>query len=110
MAPLATKKLCRRRRVTGWGSTTSTGPASRAGGSWIGAADPGTGAATVSMVKMIAVPRPGGHLLLMCKPQFEAQPGDVGKGGVVRDPEVRRRAVASVARYASDLGGVHPIA
>lgn len=29
--------------------------------------------------------RAGGHLLMLAKPQFELQPGQVGKGGVVRD-------------------------
>ncbi|HEX2547177.1 MAG TPA: TlyA family RNA methyltransferase [Ramlibacter sp.] len=28
---------------------------------------------------------PAGHLLMLAKPQFELQPGQVGKGGVVRD-------------------------
>ena len=54
----------------------------------------------------LACARSPWRAIVLVKPQFEAQPGDVGKGGVVRDPEVRRRAVASVARYASDLGGV----
>lgn len=27
-----------------------------------------------------------GHLLMLVKPQFELQPGQVGKGGIVRDP------------------------
>jgi len=26
-----------------------------------------------------------GHLLMLVKPQFELQPGQVGKGGIVRD-------------------------
>ncbi|HZN48293.1 MAG TPA: SAM-dependent methyltransferase, partial [Ramlibacter sp.] len=30
--------------------------------------------------------KPGGQLLMLAKPQFELQPGQVGKGGVVRDP------------------------
>jgi 23S rRNA (cytidine1920-2'-O)/16S rRNA (cytidine1409-2'-O)-methyltransferase len=30
-------------------------------------------------------PTGGGHLLMLAKPQFELQPGQVGKGGVVRD-------------------------
>jgi 23S rRNA (cytidine1920-2'-O)/16S rRNA (cytidine1409-2'-O)-methyltransferase len=30
--------------------------------------------------------KPRGHLLMLAKPQFELQPGQVGKGGVVRDP------------------------
>ena len=29
--------------------------------------------------------KPGGHLLMLVKPQFELQPGQVGKGGIVRD-------------------------
>ncbi len=38
----------------------------------------------------------GGDLILLIKPQFEAGKGDVGRGGIVRDPEVRRRAVEKV--------------
>ncbi|MFC7407651.1 TlyA family RNA methyltransferase [Hydrogenophaga atypica] len=29
--------------------------------------------------------RPGGHLLMLVKPQFELQPQQIGKGGIVRD-------------------------
>jgi 23S rRNA (cytidine1920-2'-O)/16S rRNA (cytidine1409-2'-O)-methyltransferase len=35
--------------------------------------------------------------VLLVKPQFEAGPADVGRGGVVRDPEVWRRAIEGVA-------------
>jgi 23S rRNA (cytidine1920-2'-O)/16S rRNA (cytidine1409-2'-O)-methyltransferase len=38
--------------------------------------------------------------LAMVKPQFELGRGRVGKGGVVRDPALRREAVASVAASA----------
>jgi 23S rRNA (cytidine1920-2'-O)/16S rRNA (cytidine1409-2'-O)-methyltransferase len=38
--------------------------------------------------------------LAMVKPQFEVGRGNVGKGGVVRDPPLRREAIASVARAA----------
>ena len=34
--------------------------------------------------------------LLLIKPQFEAGRGAVGKGGIVRDPHIRRAAVESV--------------
>ena len=30
--------------------------------------------------------KPHGQLLMLVKPQFELQPGQVGKGGIVRDP------------------------
>jgi 23S rRNA (cytidine1920-2'-O)/16S rRNA (cytidine1409-2'-O)-methyltransferase len=42
--------------------------------------------------------------LAMVKPQFEVGRGAVGKGGVVRDPELRRSAVASVAACGEALG------
>ena len=47
---------------------------------------------------------PGGDLLLMVKPQFEAGREAVEKGGVVRDPVVHARAVADVALAAQRLG------
>jgi 23S rRNA (cytidine1920-2'-O)/16S rRNA (cytidine1409-2'-O)-methyltransferase len=44
--------------------------------------------------------------LAMVKPQFEAGRERVGKGGVVRDPALRREAIAAVAGAAADLGAV----
>jgi 23S rRNA (cytidine1920-2'-O)/16S rRNA (cytidine1409-2'-O)-methyltransferase len=40
----------------------------------------------------------------MVKPQFELGRGRVGKGGVVREPALRREAVESVADAARGLG------
>lgn len=37
--------------------------------------------------------KPGGLLLPLIKPQFEAGRRLVGKGGIVRDPQVRRRVI-----------------
>jgi 23S rRNA (cytidine1920-2'-O)/16S rRNA (cytidine1409-2'-O)-methyltransferase len=42
--------------------------------------------------------------LAMVKPQFEVGRERLGKGGVVRDPGLRREAIAAVARCAQDLG------
>jgi 23S rRNA (cytidine1920-2'-O)/16S rRNA (cytidine1409-2'-O)-methyltransferase len=42
--------------------------------------------------------------LAMVKPQFEVGRERIGKGGVVRDPELRREAIASVASAARGLG------
>jgi 23S rRNA (cytidine1920-2'-O)/16S rRNA (cytidine1409-2'-O)-methyltransferase len=42
--------------------------------------------------------------LAMVKPQFEAGPERVGKGGVVRDPAIRAEIVASVAHEARSNG------
>ncbi|WP_293171282.1 TlyA family RNA methyltransferase [Oceanithermus sp.] len=46
--------------------------------------------------------RPGGKALVLVKPQFELGPGV--HAGVVRDPELRRRAVARVRSAARTLG------
>ena len=46
----------------------------------------------------LALAAPGWQALAMVKPQFEAGRDEVGKGGVVRDPEIRRRVVREIAR------------
>jgi 23S rRNA (cytidine1920-2'-O)/16S rRNA (cytidine1409-2'-O)-methyltransferase len=47
---------------------------------------------------------PGYDVLALIKPQFEVGRGQVGKGGVVRDPERRRAALVSVGERALALG------
>jgi 23S rRNA (cytidine1920-2'-O)/16S rRNA (cytidine1409-2'-O)-methyltransferase len=42
--------------------------------------------------------------LALIKPQFEAGRAAVGKGGVVRDPSLRRRALVAVGETAVELG------
>jgi 23S rRNA (cytidine1920-2'-O)/16S rRNA (cytidine1409-2'-O)-methyltransferase len=42
--------------------------------------------------------------LLMVKPQFEVGRGNVGSGGVVRDPDLRAGAIRAVAEAAQALG------
>jgi 23S rRNA (cytidine1920-2'-O)/16S rRNA (cytidine1409-2'-O)-methyltransferase len=48
--------------------------------------------------------RPDADFLLLVKPQFEVGRDRVGAGGVVRDPALRRGAVAGVAQAARGLG------
>ena len=48
--------------------------------------------------------RPGGEVVALVKPQFEAGVDDVGKGGVVRDARVHRRVLEEVVVTAHDLG------
>jgi len=43
--------------------------------------------------------RPGGTIVTLIKPQFEAGRSEVGRGGVVRDEGVRRRVVESVREF-----------
>jgi len=46
--------------------------------------------------------QPGGRAYLLIKPQFEARREEVGKGGVVRNPEIRRRCVDEICAFATD--------
>lgn len=54
--------------------------------------------------RIAALARPGGRLLVLVKPQFELERGDVGAGGVVRDPALRREAARRVRAAAAALG------
>jgi len=53
--------------------------------------------------------RPGGQLIALIKPQFEAGRTDVGKGGVVRDAGVHERVQAEVIGFATGTLGLHLI-
>lgn len=48
--------------------------------------------------------RPGGDLILLVKPQFEAGRDEVRKGGIVRDEAVQARVIEEVATAANRLG------
>ena len=47
---------------------------------------------------------PGGDVITLVKPQFEAGREEVGKGGIVRDVEVQQRVVEAVTTAAAQLG------
>jgi 23S rRNA (cytidine1920-2'-O)/16S rRNA (cytidine1409-2'-O)-methyltransferase len=53
-----------------------------------------------------AVLAPGGVLIVLIKPQFEAPASKVGKGGIVRDPSVRAEVIDRVVRGAAESGFV----
>jgi 23S rRNA (cytidine1920-2'-O)/16S rRNA (cytidine1409-2'-O)-methyltransferase len=53
---------------------------------------------------VLALAAPGWEAVVLVKPQFEAGRQDVGKGGVVRDPDVRRRVLREVAEAALEWG------
>ena len=59
---------------------------------------------TLVLDALDGVVEPLGDLVLMVKPQFEVGRELVGKGGVVRDPDVRAAAVVGVADRAAALG------
>lgn len=63
-----------------------------------------------SLVPAIAgLSAPGADLLLLVKPQFEADRTDVGPGGVVSDPAIWRRAILRVAAVLRSHGS-EPVA
>ena len=48
--------------------------------------------------------KPGGRIIALIKPQFEVGKGEVGKGGIVRDPAAHEKVIEDVRRTAADLG------
>lgn len=54
-----------------------------------------------SIVPLLTV---SGKLIVLIKPQFEVGKGEVGKGGIVRDPEKHIRVVADVNEFVTNLG------
>jgi 23S rRNA (cytidine1920-2'-O)/16S rRNA (cytidine1409-2'-O)-methyltransferase len=48
--------------------------------------------------------KPDALLVVLIKPQFEVGRGEVGKGGIVRDPEKHERVVAEITAFAIELG------
>jgi len=53
---------------------------------------------------VVARMKPGAWLIVLAKPQFEVGPSEVGKGGIVRDPELHRRVVDDVSRALAERG------
>ena len=67
-------------------------------------------ASFISLTKLLpamtSVLVPGGEMLTLIKPQFEAGREKVGKGGVVRDPDVHREVIASVRAFGEKTLGL----
>ena len=59
---------------------------------------------TKGLPAVVSLAAPSFDCLAMVKPQFEVGRSRVGKGGVVRDPALRREAVAAVAACGARLG------
>jgi 23S rRNA (cytidine1920-2'-O)/16S rRNA (cytidine1409-2'-O)-methyltransferase len=60
--------------------------------------------ATKILPAIIALLKDGGRLIILIKPQFEVGRGEVGKGGIVRDPEKHARVIEEVNKAAGELG------
>jgi 23S rRNA (cytidine1920-2'-O)/16S rRNA (cytidine1409-2'-O)-methyltransferase len=60
--------------------------------------------ATKILPALVPLLKEGGRLVVLVKPQFEVGKGEVGKGGVVRDPLQHARVVEEVNDCARALG------
>jgi 23S rRNA (cytidine1920-2'-O)/16S rRNA (cytidine1409-2'-O)-methyltransferase len=59
---------------------------------------------TMLLPRIPAVLKPGGHCVALVKPQFEVGREHVGKGGIVRDPELQRSAIDKVTAAGRSAG------
>jgi 23S rRNA (cytidine1920-2'-O)/16S rRNA (cytidine1409-2'-O)-methyltransferase len=61
---------------------------------------------SVSLILPALVPllQNGGQMVILIKPQFEVGKGQVGKGGIVRDPALHSAACERVERAVRELG------
>ena len=46
--------------------------------------------------------QPGGSVICLIKPQFELSRGEVGKGGIVREAELRSKAVETIRIFVTE--------
>lgn len=64
------------------------------------------------LAAVVAVAAPRAEFLILIKPQFELDRGDIGKGGIVRDAKLHERAIERVRDAARSAGlqekGVKP--
>ena len=62
----------------------------------------------ISVLKVLpvvaAAMKPGGQLVVLIKPQFEATRGQIGAKGVVRDTKVHQEVIAKVIAGAGEMG------
>jgi 23S rRNA (cytidine1920-2'-O)/16S rRNA (cytidine1409-2'-O)-methyltransferase len=67
---------------------------------------------TKILAAVVSLAAPGSDFLILIKPQFELRREDIGPGGIVSDPLLHQRAIASVRAAAEGLGlqplGVKP--
>lgn len=59
---------------------------------------------TLVLPALVPMLNPGANVLMLVKPQFELQPGQVGKGGIVRDEAMYTVVEARIRACYSELG------
>ncbi len=64
---------------------------------------------TKILAPAVAAAKPNAIFLILIKPQFELRREDVSTGGIVKDPALHEKAIASVKSYAQQ-SGLEPLA
>lgn len=64
---------------------------------------------TLILPAIVPLLQPAGEMVILVKPQFEAGKGQVGKGGIVREPELQQAACRRVDAAARQSGFVTEI-
>ncbi|MEO5576081.1 MAG: TlyA family RNA methyltransferase [Gaiellaceae bacterium] len=59
----------------------------------------------IALPSVLKLLEPGWDAIVLVKPQFEAGKDEVGRGGVVRDPEIHRRVLREVVHAALEWAG-----
>ena len=59
----------------------------------------------VALPASLALAAPGAHLVMLIKPQFEAGQDQVGKGGIVRDPEIHDAVCTDISDWLCNDAG-----
>jgi 23S rRNA (cytidine1920-2'-O)/16S rRNA (cytidine1409-2'-O)-methyltransferase len=61
---------------------------------------------SVTLILSVLPPllKPSAEMVVLAKPQFEVGKGEVGKGGIVRDPELHQQVVAKVTAAVREIG------
>jgi 23S rRNA (cytidine1920-2'-O)/16S rRNA (cytidine1409-2'-O)-methyltransferase len=59
---------------------------------------------TLVLPPVVPLLRPRARMVILIKPQFEAGREQVGKGGIVRDPQVHEQVCRRIERFVKELG------
>ena len=55
------------------------------------------------LLHLLGFLKKGGEILSLIKPQFEVGKGEVGKGGVVRDPALHQKVIERISQFSREL-------
>lgn len=59
---------------------------------------------TLILPALVPLLKDGAQLLMLVKPQFELQPGQIGKGGIVRDPQLYQQVEDRIRACCAEVG------